>query len=142
MDLLRYPERLGRCLKGLSLVGGEFELFFVMMDDILIGRATLDESGCSVGGQDVVPEICEVRRDFEAKKKLTNNSDMMKTRHQFTVILSHGISHEVPAPPVRQEVIDVSELFNELVVGDKDICGEFVDGCYVPQLTIVGGFGL
>ena len=39
------------------------------MKDVLVCRTALDEGGCSVGGQDVVPEVDKLVRDVKSVRK-------------------------------------------------------------------------
>lgn len=84
---------------------------------LLITRTRLDESGSSIARQNVVPEICEAVRNFKAQNVLTNNADMMQTRHKLTVKFCHGISEQVERLSLHQEAVDRGELIYQTVVG-------------------------
>lgn len=66
-----------------------------MVDYVLISWTTFDKRCSSVRCEHVVPEMSEVVWNIEVKQRNTDDPDMMKTRHQFTVVLGHTVSQQI-----------------------------------------------
>lgn len=87
-----------------------------MEDNILIGRAGLDECSRTIGRQHVVPQVDQVVRYFHSAQLRSGDSYMMQARHQFAVVFGHGWAQQVTRASFLQELKNEKENWWEQAI--------------------------
>ncbi len=63
-----------------------------MMNNVLVGGTRFDEGGGTIGGEHVVPQVGQVVGDLEAEQAGARDADVVQSRHQLAVVLSHRVA--------------------------------------------------
>ena len=82
---------------GLGLPPGQgvHPLHFVDVDDVLVGRAALDEGVQLVHLPDVLPQVDQVRGDVEpVQEEPSRHPDVLELRHQLAVEAAQRVTSQ------------------------------------------------
>jgi len=81
-----------------------------VINDILIGRATLQESIQPVHMMHVPPQMYQGLRYFKVGKVLAGDPDVLQPRHQFAIEAAHGVASEEACTLAAQMLVDLAQM--------------------------------
>lgn len=88
-------------------------LQFVVVNDILIGRAALQKSIEPVHMMHVPPEVHQSLRYLKVCEVLASDPDMLQPRHQLAVKAAHSVAGKEARAFTAQMLIDLAQMCHQ-----------------------------
>lgn len=85
-------------------------LQFVVINDILISRAALQEGVQPVHVVHVSPQVHQGLRYLEVGEVLAGDPNVLQPRHQFAVEAAHGVASEKARTLATQMLVDLAQM--------------------------------